>query len=70
MNKSNIFPSFFLQTTILINKIISPYLFYYKNLNIFLNTYFLTKKTFLIYLRKMGCYNMIQIHYNYKMKIY
>ena len=57
MNRSNIFPFFFLlQTIILINNIISPYLFYYKNLNIFLKLYFLTKKTFLIYLRKMGCY--------------
>ena len=43
MNKSNIF-LFFLQTIILINNIISPYLFYYKKPRHFLKLYFLTKK--------------------------
>ena len=53
MNKSNIFP-FFLQTIILINNIIFPYLFYYKKLNIFLKLYFLTTENLFNLFTKNG----------------
>ena len=67
MNKLTIF--YFLSTyiyfihlkiIILINKIISPYLFNYKNLIIFLKLYsFLNKIIFNLFYKKMRCYNCL-----------
>ena len=54
MNKSNIF-FFYFHSNHYFNKVISPYLFNYKKLTIFLKLYlFLNKKTFLIYFTKNG----------------
>ena len=56
---SNLFPIkwinqifFYFSSNHYLNKFISPYLFNYKNLTIFLKLFFLTKKIFLIYFTK------------------
>jgi len=50
----------FLQTIILINKVISPYLFNYKNLIIFLKLFIFKEiKSFLIYFTKNGVLQLL-----------